>query len=162
VAPWHPGRAARVFARRGRDLVGLAMAGELHPEVCRAFGLPARSCAFELDLDALIAQMSQQPVQVRPVSTYPLAKEDIALVVDREVPAARVEQVVRQAAGPLAEDVTLFDIYDGDQVPEGYRSLAFALRLRAPDHTLTAEESAQVRHAVVKRAHKLLGAELRS
>ncbi|MCI1642538.1 MAG: phenylalanine--tRNA ligase subunit beta [Actinomyces sp.] len=162
VAPWHPGRAARVFARRGRDLVGLAMAGELHPEVCRAFGLPARSCAFELNLDALIAQMPQQPVQVKPVSTYPLAKEDIALVVDRGVPAARVEQVVRQAAGPLAEDVTLFDIYEGDQVPEGHRSLAFALRLRAPDHTLTAEESAQVRHAVVKRARKLLGAELRS
>ena len=86
----------------------------------------------------------------------------VVLPVAEDIPAARVEQVVRQAAGALAEEVTLFDVYEGDQVPEGHRSLAFALRLRAVDHTLTAEESAQVRHSVVKRAHKLLGAELRS
>ncbi|MDN6565901.1 MAG: phenylalanine--tRNA ligase subunit beta, partial [Actinomyces sp.] len=92
----------------------------------------------------------------------PLAKEDIALVVPADIPVSRVEQVVRQAAGSLVEEVTLFDVYEGDQVPEGQRSLAFALRLRAADHTLTAEESAQVRHAVVKKAHKTLGAQLRS
>ncbi|MDN6429638.1 MAG: phenylalanine--tRNA ligase subunit beta, partial [Propionibacterium sp.] len=162
VAPWHPGRVARVFARRGRDLVDLAMAGELHPAAAKAFGLPARSVAFELDLEALVSVMDPEPIQVRPVSTYPLAKEDIALVVPADIPVSRVEQVVRQAAGSLAEEVTLFDVYEGDQVPEGQRSLAFALRLRAADHTLTAEESAQVRHAVVKKAHKTLGAQLRS
>ena len=162
VAPWHPGRVARVFARHGRKLVDIALAGELHPGVAADFGLPGRSVAFEVDLDALVSVMDPEPIQVRPVSTFPLAKEDIALVVAEDIPAARVEQVVRQAAGALAEEVTLFDVYEGDQVPEGHRSLAFALRLRAVDHTLTAEESAQVRHSVVKRAHKLLGAELRS
>lgn len=161
VAPWHPGRVARVFVRHGKDLVDVALAGELHPGVAQAFGLPRRSAAFEIDLDALIAAMSPDPVQVRAVSTFPLAKEDIALVVPSHVPAARVEQVVRQAAGALAEEVTLFDVYEGDQVPAGHRSLAFALRLRG-DHTLSAEETAQVRHSVVKRAGKLLGAELRS
>ena len=162
VAPFHPGRVARVFVRAGRDLVDVALAGELSPAACRAFGLPARSCAFEIDMDALISQMSDQPIQVKGVSTFPLAKEDIALVVPSDIPASRVEQIVRQGAGQLAESVTLFDIYEGDQVPEGYRSLAFALRLRAADHTLTAKESSQVREQVVAKAAKVLGASLRA
>ena len=162
VAPFHPGRVARVFVRAGRDLVDVALAGELSPATCRAFGLPARSCAFEIDMDALIAHMSADPIQVKGVSTFPLAKEDIALVVPSDIPAARVEQIVRQGAGPLAESVTLFDIYEGDQVPEGYRSLAFALRLRAADHTLTAKESEAVRKQVVTKAAKVLGASLRA
>ena len=162
VAPFHPGRVARVFVRAGRDLVDVALAGELSPATCRAFGLPARSCAFEIDMDALIAHMSADPIQVKGVSTFPLAKEDIALVVPSDIPAARVEQIVRQGAGPLAESVTLFDIYEGDQVPEGYRSLAFALRLRAADHTLTAKESEAVRKQVVAKAKKVLGASLRA
>ena len=162
VAPFHPGRVARVFVRAGRDLVDVALAGELSPAACRAFGLPARSCAFEIDLDALIGQMSTEPIQVKGVSTYPLAKEDIALVVPADIPVARVEQVVRQGAAPLAESVTLFDMYEGDQVPSGYRSLAFAVRLRASDHTLTAKESAQVRERVVAKASKVLGASLRA
>ena len=162
VAPFHPGRVARVFVRAGRDLVDVALAGELSPAACRAFGLPARSCAFEIDMDALISQMSEQPIQVKAVSTFPLAKEDIALVVPSDIPASRVEQIVRQGAGQLAESVTLFDIYEGDQVPEGYRSLAFALRLRAADHTLTAKESAQIREQVVAKAAKVLGASLRA
>ena len=162
VAPFHPGRVARVFVRAGRDLVDVALAGELSPAACRAFGLPARSCAFEIDMDALISQMSEQPIQVKGVSTFPLAKEDIALVVPSDIPASRVEQIVRQGAGQLAESVTLFDIYEGDQVPEGYRSLAFALRLRAADHTLTAKESSQVREQVVAKASKVLGASLRA
>ena len=162
VAPFHPGRVARVFVRAGRELVDVALAGELSPAACRAFGLPSRSCAFEIDMDALISQMSADPIQVKGVSTFPLAKEDIALVVPSDIPASRVEQIVRQGAGPLAESVSLFDIYEGDQVPEGYRSLAFALRLRAADHTLTAKESEAVRAQVVAKAKKVLGASLRA
>ena len=162
VAPFHPGRVARVFVRAGRELVDVALAGELSPAACRAFGLPSRSCAFEIDMDALISQMSADPIQVKGVSTFPLAKEDIALVVPSDIPASRVEQIVRQGAGPLAESVSPFDIYEGDQVPEGYRSLAFALRLRAADHTLTAKESEAVRAQVVAKAKKVLGASLRA
>ena len=162
VAPWHPGRVARIFVRAGRDLVHVALAGELSPAACKAFGLPARSVAFECDVDALIGAMAADPVQVKAVSTYPVAKEDIALIVPSDVPVARVEQVIRQGAGALLEDLTLFDIYEGDQVPEDHRSLAFALRLRAADHTLSAEESAGVREAVVEKTSKVLGAQLRS
>ena len=162
VAPWHPGRVARVFVRAGKTPLVVGMAGELDPAVCRAFGLPKRSCAVELDLEALIGQLADAPIQVKPVSTYPVAKEDIALVVDADIPVSRVEQVVRQGAGALAESVTLFDIYQGDQVSEGKRSLAFALVLRAPDRTLSADEVAAARNSVIKRASKTLGAELRS
>ncbi|MCD4557429.1 phenylalanine--tRNA ligase subunit beta [Schaalia sp. lx-100] len=161
VAPWHPGRVARVFVRRGRDLVDVAYAGELHPGVCEAFGLPKRSIAVELDMDALIASRADGPIQVKPVSTYPVAKEDFAFVLPVDVPASRVEQAVRQGAGALAEDVTLFDIYEGESVGSGYRSLAFAVRLRG-DHTLSAQEISSVREAIVQRVTKQLGGRLRS
>ena len=101
-------------------------------------------------------------LQVKAVSTFPAAKEDIALVVDETTTAAEVEALVRQAAGDLAEEVRLFDVFRGPQLGEGKKSLAFSLVLRAPDRTLTAEETAGVRKRVVKRAAKLLGAELRS
>ena len=161
VAPFHPGRVARIFARKGKDFVELALAGELSPKTCKAFGLPARSCAFELDVDALIALISDEPLQVKPVSTYPAAKEDLALVVANDLPVSRVEQVIRQAAGALIEDLSLFDVYEGDQVPEGFRSLAFSLRLRASDHTLTPDEVQKVRADVIAKAEKVLGATLR-
>lgn len=161
VAPWHPGRVARIFARQGKDCVELALAGELSPKACKAFGLPARACALELDVDALISVMSDEPMQVKPVSTYPAAKEDLALVVPTNVPVSRVEQVIRQAAGALIEDLVLFDIYEGDQVPEGFRSLAFSVRLRAGDHTLTPDEVQKVRADIVSKTGKVLGATLR-
>jgi len=101
-------------------------------------------------------------LQVRAVSTFPAGKEDIALVVDEAVAAAAVEAVIREAAGDLLEEVRLFDVFRGPQLGEGRKSLAFSLRLRAPDRTLTAGELAGVRKRVVKRAAKRLGAELRA
>ncbi|MDO4901127.1 phenylalanine--tRNA ligase subunit beta [Actinomyces sp.] len=167
--PWHPGRTAEVrlpAVRRGRDLVSgsmVAHAGELHPRVVRSLGLPPRACAVELDLEPLLAVVADAGVlQVRAVSTFPAAKEDVALVVDESVTAAAVEQVVRDAAGDLAEEVRLFDVFRGPQLGEGRKSLAFSLRLRAADRTLTAAETAAVRKRVVKRAAKRLGAQLRA
>lgn len=158
-APWHPGRCAQVSTADG---VVVGYAGELHPQVVASLDLPARTVAFELDLDGLLAASDGTPVQARPVSTFPVAKEDIALVVDAEVPAHRVLEVVRTAAGELAEEVRLFDVYTGSQVPEGTRSLAFSLRLRAADRTLTAADTAAVRAAVVAAAAEQLGGSLRA
>jgi phenylalanyl-tRNA synthetase beta chain len=95
------------------------------------------------------------------VLTYPAAKEDIALVVDESVTAAQVEAVIRHAGGDALEEVRLFDVYTGEQVAPGKKSLAYALRFRA-DHTLTAEEVAGLRKRIVKQARKRLGAELRA
>ncbi|GAA4286850.1 phenylalanine--tRNA ligase subunit beta [Georgenia daeguensis] len=156
-APWHPGRCAELSV--GGGVVGHA--GELHPKACEAFELPSRTVAFELDLDAVLAASPAEPVQVDPVSTFPLAKEDVALVVDASVPAADVLAAVVEGAGELAEEVRLFDVFTGEQLGEGKKSLAFALRLRAADRTLTAEETAGVRNRIVKVAGKRVGAVLR-
>jgi len=168
-APWHPGRTAEIRLpgrRRGKEVEPgriVAHAGELHPRVVRALGLPERACAVEIDLNPLLeASRGAGALQVKAVSTFPAAKEDIALVVDETTTAAEVEALVRQAAGDLAEEVRLFDVFRGPQLGVGKKSLAFSLVLRAPDRTLTAEETAGVRKRVVKRAAKLLGAELRS
>ena len=168
-APWHPGRTAEIRLtgrRRGKEIEPgrlVAHAGELHPRVVRTLGLPERACAVEIDLDPLLETVrSTGALQVRTISTFPAAKEDIALVVDESTTAAEVEALVRQAAGDLAEEVRLFDVFRGPQLGEGKKSLAVSLVLRAPDRTLTAEETAAVRKRVVKRAAKVLGAELRS
>lgn len=158
LAPWHPGRCARLELPGG-DLVGHA--GELHPKVLTALGLPPRTVAAELDLDVLIATAGGI-TRAEPVSTFPVAKEDVALIVDAAVPAAAVETALREGGGELLESVRLFDVYAGPQVGQGRKSLAFALRMRAADRTLTAAESAAVRDAAVARATATVGAVLRS
>lgn len=163
-APFHPGRCARLSGPSGA-VVGHA--GELHPQVVAALDLPARTVAFELDLTALLAEADGEPVAATPVSTFPVAKEDVALVVPADVPAADVLAAVRAGAaaspaGDVLEDARLFDVYTGDQVGQGRKSLAFALRLRAADRTLTAAETAGVRDAVVAEAHARVGAVLRA
>jgi phenylalanyl-tRNA synthetase beta chain len=160
-APWHPGRCAELRAD-GPDGAVVGHAGELHPAVTTALEVPARTVAFEVDLDALLAACPVTPLAAAPVSVYPPAKEDVALVVDADVPAGEVLAAVREGAGDLAEQVRLFDVYTGDQVGEGRKSLAVALRLRAADRTLTMEETAAVRDAVVAAAARRVGGELRS
>ena len=147
AAPWHPGRCAELLL--GEAVVGHA--GELHPKVCRAFGVPARTSVAELDLDALLARAGRVPPAPH-FSTYPVAKEDVALIVADDLPAAELAATLREGAGPLCESVRLFDVYTGPQVGEGRKSLAFALRFRAPDRTLTEKETAAARDAAVALA----------
>ncbi len=156
-APWHPGRCAELSV--GGEVVGHA--GELHPRVCTAFGVPHRTSYAEVDLDALIA--AAPPTVAAPVfSPMPVAKEDVAVVVDATVAAADVQAALVEGAGELLESIRLFDVYTGDPVPAGRKSLAFALRFRAPDRTLTEADTAPARAAAVARAAELYGAELRS
>jgi phenylalanyl-tRNA synthetase beta chain len=155
-APWHPGRCARLEID-GR-LFGHA--GELHPKVVAALGLPPRTVAAEVDLDVLIAA-SGAVVMAEPISTFPLAKEDVALVVEDGVAAQDVHAALVAGAGELLESARLFDLYAGAPVEEGHKSLAFALRFRAPDRTLTAEETAAARDAAVASAAERTGAVLR-
>lgn len=156
-APWHPGRCAEVLVAGA--VVGWA--GELHPRVLTALDLPARTCAAEVDLDAVSAA-AVAVAQAVPLSTFPPALRDLALVVDAAVPAADVTAAVRDGAGPLLEDLRLFDVYVGDQVGPGRRSLALRLRLRAPDRTLTADDVSAVVAAAVATATQRTGAALRA
>ncbi|WP_336029309.1 phenylalanine--tRNA ligase subunit beta [Geodermatophilus sp. FMUSA9-8] len=145
-APWHPGRCAELVVRVGDDDVVAGYAGELHPRVCAALDLPARTSVMELDVDALPAR----PVPVGPrISAFPPVFLDLAFVVPDEVTASHVESLVRGGAGELFEAVRLFDVYSGPPVPTGSRSLAYSLVLRAPDRTLTAADVAQVREGIL-------------
>ena len=155
--PWHPGRCARLIF----DGVTVGYAGELHPRVVTAAGLPARSAAMELNLDLAMAA-APEAVAAPTVSTFPVAKEDVALVVAEDVSAAELAQALRAGGGPILESVRLFDEYRGSQIPQGQKSLAFALRLRATDRTLSDVEVAEVRQAAVAAAVEQFGAVLRS
>ncbi|MEU3503576.1 phenylalanine--tRNA ligase subunit beta [Streptomyces hundungensis] len=158
--PWHPGRCAELYVFPGGVKTLVGHAGELHPRVVKAFALPARSCAMELDLDAL-ERAVEGVVQAPRISSFPVATQDVALVVDASVPAASVENALRSGAGELLESIRLFDVFSGEQVGEGRKSLAYALRFRAADRTLTVEEASAARDAAVARAGELTGAVLR-
>ena len=158
-APFHPGRCARLELADG-TVVGHA--GELHPKVLENIGLPARTVAFEVDLSALVAGSSDEPVQATPVSGFPAAKEDLAFVVDDDVTAQALRDAIVDGAGDLVEEVALFDVFTGAQVGAGRKSLAFSLRLRAADRTLTADDVARVREGAVTVARERVGAELRA
>jgi phenylalanyl-tRNA synthetase beta chain len=167
--PWHPGRCAEFALGSGEagEPVSVGCAGELHPRVVTAFRLPPRTCAVELDLSAIERAAARlAPIQAPVIATYPVATQDVALVVNRDVPAADVQSalVAGAAAGgaeDLLEDVRLFDVYSGEQVGAGRKSLAYTLRFRAPDRTLTDEEVAVARDAAVASAARLTGAMLR-
>ncbi|MDX2973262.1 phenylalanine--tRNA ligase subunit beta [Kribbella solani] len=152
-APWHPGRCAEFSI----DGTVIGHAGELHPKVCQAFGLPARSSAVELNLGVLI-DAAPESISARPFSSYPVAKEDVALIVPAEVSSAEVQAALTEGAGELLEAVRLFDVYTGEQIGEGKKSLAFALRFRAPDRTLKENEVAGARQAAVQVAVDRFGA----
>jgi len=155
TAPWHPVRCAQLQV--GDRPVGHA--GELHPAVVEVLGLPLGTCAMELDLDALpITEQRPAPL----VSPYPPVLQDVALVVDAALPASELAATLRSGAGELLEDARLFDVYTGEKLGEGKRSLAFALRFRAADRTLTVDEASCARDAAVAAATERHGAALRS
>ena len=157
VLPWHPGRCAAVKVA-GTDVV-LGYAGELHPQVLEALNLPARTCAMELDITAMpLEEKFPAPV----LSSFPALHQDIALVVDEDVPAERVRATVEEGAGELIESVELFDIFRGEQLGEDKKSLAFQLLFRAADRTLTDEEVNEHRTAAAELAKQRLGAEMRA
>ncbi|MEU4688632.1 phenylalanine--tRNA ligase subunit beta [Actinoplanes sp. NPDC023714] len=153
-APWHPGRCAEILV----DGVVIGHAGELHPAVVAAFDLPKRTAAAEIDLDVLPAAPVIDAVRI---STFPAALIDVALVLDRTVPAAEVQAALAEGAGELLESVALFDVYESEQLGADKRSLAYKLTFRAPDRTLTSEETIAARDAAVTVVGSRFGAVLR-
>ncbi|MDT7579485.1 MAG: phenylalanyl-tRNA synthetase beta chain [Pseudonocardiales bacterium] len=154
LAPWHPGRCAAL--RVGDWIVGHA--GELHPKVVEALDLPERTCAVELDLDALPLRDDRPAPRVSP---YPPVAVDVSVTVPAEIAAGELTEALAIGGGDLLEDVRLFDVYTGEQVARGRRSMTFNLRFRAPDRTLTSEEANAARDAAVAVAVDRFGAELR-
>lgn len=155
---WHPGRVAQVCLDNGTVL---GLVGELHPRVNEALGLPAHSAAFELDVTTLLAALDDAPVQAKPVATYPPVRQDLAFSVPATVTAAQVEQAIRAGAGDLLESVELFDVYQGDELGESMRSLAYAVVFRSATKTLQSEDTDALRAAIIEQA-QALGAQLRA
>jgi phenylalanyl-tRNA synthetase beta chain len=185
--PWHPGRCAALYvhpltAADGTPIAGpdgavgavgadgadgvsgerhewlAGYAGELHPRVIAAYGLPPRTCAFELDFAVIAAAAAAAVVRGPSLSAYPPATQDVALVVPESVPAADVAAALADGAGDLLEDVRLFDVYTGAQLGADRKSLAYTLRFRAPDRTLTVAETTAARDAAVAEAGRRVGA----
>jgi phenylalanyl-tRNA synthetase beta chain len=153
--PWHPGRCAELML--GGAVVGHA--GELHPRVVAALGLPERTAAMELDLSAFVPP---PPAPTPKLSTFPPVLLDVSVTVPAATPVAAVEAALSAGAGELLESIRLFDVYSDDRLrDEGRKSLAYALRFRA-DRTLTVEEASAARDAAVASAAEQVGAELRS
>ncbi|MFF8596209.1 phenylalanine--tRNA ligase subunit beta [Streptomyces sp. NPDC015220] len=161
-APWHPGRCAALYAEVDGVETLVGHAGELHPRVVKAMHLPERTCAMEVELD-LLEQAGNGVARAPRISAFPVATQDVALVVDEPVPAAEVEAALREGAGELLESIRLFDVYENaEQLGDGRKSLAYALRFRAPDRTLTVDEASAARDAAVALAAERTGAVLRS
>ena len=154
---FHPGKCARLVA--GGIRIGVL--GELHPLVKERYEfLDAPVLAAEIDLDEVL-RMIPEALEISPIATFPPVLEDLAVVVDEAISAQEVENVMRKAGGRLLHDVHLFDLYRGEQIEAGSKSLAYSLVYQAPDKTLTDEEVANIRGEIVKQLDSELGAKLR-
>jgi phenylalanyl-tRNA synthetase beta chain len=153
----HPGRAAAVMVDGER----IGWLGEVHPLVAREWDLEAAS-AFEVDVERLAEVSAARRAAYRDLTSFPPVRQDIAVVVGDDVPAARVLDVARAAAGELLAGARVFDVYRGEQVGEGRVSLAVALEFRAGDRTLTDDEVSERREAIAAALREELGGELRA
>ena len=152
----HPGRAAEV--RIGDQSIGVF--GEVHPKVADNYQLDIRVMLGELNLAVLLDQ-AKTGCQYRPLPRYPAVPRDLALIVKKTVPAGQILERIRKAGGKMLEDVSLFDIYEGNQIPEGYKSMAFSLVYRASDRTLKDDEVNQVHKKILNALEREIGAKLR-
>ena len=153
----HTGRSADLLV--GDKVVGFI--GEISPAITKANDLPRTVGVFEINLDELFAS-APESVAANPIGTLPAATQDLSLVVSQEVPAAEVLAAVKEGAGELLEEISLTDDYRGANIPEGTKSLTFALRFRAMDRTLTQAEATDARDAGVELARQRFSAEIRS
>jgi phenylalanyl-tRNA synthetase beta chain len=157
---FYPGRVARLALEDGSYL---GTAGQVHPLVAKRFDMPDGTpmLAAELDLDVLLGAVPAD-VTLKPVPQYPVIYRDIALVMDEGVPAATVQGLIAQTGGRLLADVRLFDVYQGEQLPAGKKSLAYALSFQSPSKTLTDRDANKLRDKIVRRLEREIGAQLRS
>jgi phenylalanyl-tRNA synthetase beta chain len=154
---YHPGKCARLLL----DDKDVGVLGEIHPLVHERFDLTeAPILAADFDLETIFEHVSGV-VPVKPVPSYPPVLEDLAVVVDETIPAVEVEKAIRSAAGEWLVDLRLFDLYRGEQIEKGKKSLAYSLVYQAQDRTLTDEEVARVRALILRALERELAAKLR-
>lgn len=153
---FHPGRCAKIELE-GKEI---GILGEIHPIVKENFGMKAKAYVAELDFEA-IYEMSNKEVKYQAIPKHPAMERDLALVIEDRVYVSQVEALIKNNGGKLLESVQLFDVYKGDQIQEGYKSVAYSLKYRAKDRTLTDEEVNKVQTKILEQLKSELGAELR-
>ena len=154
---FHPGRRAEI---RIEDKA-LCVFGEAHPEVLGNYDLPHKAYLFELDFDRLV-NVVEPMKQFEPIPIYPSVNRDLAIVLDADTPASHPTEIIKAAGGELVSALHLFDVYTGEQVPEGKKSLAFAIEYRSTTETLTDEIVDRVHGGILEQLERELGATLRS
>lgn len=136
---YHPGRCAHILLEN----TCLGVLGEIHPEVCESYGIDTRVYVAQLDIETLFTTLGPEKTYL-PLPRFPASTRDLAVTCDDSIPVACLEKIIRQKAGKLLERLELFDVYKGDQIPQGKKSVAYSLVLRAPDRTLKIEECDKV------------------
>jgi phenylalanyl-tRNA synthetase beta chain len=155
---FHPGKCSRMLL--GERQIGVM--GELHPQVAAHYKLPVTPLlAAEVNIQAILDAIPER-FQVRPVSPYPPVLEDLAVVVDESIPASQVASAMQAAGGKTVTELRLFDVYRGEKIGAGKKSLAYSLTYQDPERTLTDEEVSRVRQRIIRRIEQELGARLRS
>lgn len=153
---FHPGRTASIKI----DDVSIGVLGEVHPKVGENYGLDIPILLAEIDFDSILA-LSDTEKYYRGLPKFPAVERDLAIVVEQDVLAGRIEYIISKYGGEMLEDVELFDIYDGDQIPDGYKSMAYSLSYRAADRTLKDEDVNEIHEKIVKGLETEVGATLR-
>ena len=153
---FHPGRNAAVLSRNRQ----IGIFGEAHPEVLENYDLPYKAYLFDFDMEALV-DAAIFAKRFEPISVYPKVERDLAIVVDKAVLSDMPTGLIYATGGELVESVRLFDVYEGEQVPEGKKSLAYAITYHSATETLTDKAVNALHDKVVKRLNQELGAELR-
>jgi len=153
---YHPGRCARVSAG-GREL---GVLGQVHPLVCRRYGIETEVCCAQLELDAMFDCRGADP-SYAPLPKFPAVTRDIAVVCDEDIPAARLIATIRASGGGYLDDCRIFDVYTGSHIPEGKKSVAFSLVMRAEDQTLTDSHAEEIVASVLEALGREHGAVIR-
>jgi len=152
----HPGRTAELIINNKR----IGWLGEAHPDMLDNYDVPVRAFIAELNFDEIVNQ-SNPEITYRPLPKYPSVSRDIAVVVDEEITAGQIEEIIRNKGGKTVEEVKLFDIYRGSQIEKGYKSMAYAITYRSDEKTLTEEEISKVHNKILNSLANQVGASLR-
>jgi len=157
-SPWYHPRAAATV-RKGKAVLGTL--GELHPRAQKRLDAPAGIFLFQLDVEALVSAAQLVP-QAKPMTRFPAVLRDLAVVVPQAMASEQVRAVILEVGKPLVEDAQVFDVYAGPQVGEGKKNLAYALRYRSPERTLTDTEVSEAHAKIVAEVTQRLGGALRA
>ena len=157
----HPGRSAKVSLKSGGGTPDIGYLGEVAPQFAEAAGSRRRLYVAEIDLESFLRPAAGAK-KYRGLQRFPAVKRDLAVVVPKEVVESRVRSVIMAHGGPLLERVEVFDVYEGENVPAGTKSLAYGIVFRDPDRTLTETEVDELQHQVEKGLKTELGGTIRA